>query len=132
MNRGVYKNNPGETMKTCQFCHREFHHMGLSPHQRACSNKTPDQRQQYFLRIGKYAWSKLRHSTREMMVPAKASIITSPAPKRGRKKGLPAPSSIIEADGKRYAITLSFDPDTVRDVASRLLRSARMEDLSIK
>lgn len=129
MKRGVYRNNPAETVELCQYCKRSFHHQGIGPHEKACANKTVEQRQNYLQHAGKYTW-KMQHGRHQIMIPGFAKLMTSPVPSR-RKKQLPAPNALVVAGGNRIAVTLSFDSSVVREVATKLLGNAKLENVNV-
>lgn len=129
--KGALRNNPGELMKNCRFCQRSFHHQGIAPHERACAKKTSEERAIYLQKAGRYTWKTLR-GEHEVAVPARVRLLKAALPIKGRGKNLPAPNTIIEADGQRFAVTLSFDQNTIRDVAARLLGNVKLEGFGIK
>lgn len=110
---GEYKRNPAETTRDCRYCGHTFHHMGISPHQRACALRTPAGRREFFERVGRYHWFKDKDAV-VTKLPVSIQQIESAAPSRALKRGLPAPQETFVRDGQRIGFTVTIDPEELK------------------
>jgi hypothetical protein len=122
---GTYKENPAETMRICdqEGCGRSFHHSGYAPHVAACVKRTKEEREHYVTHQGKYAYQR-KGRPRVVQLPVRIETLTSAAPKRPLKHGLPAPVALATIEGdQRVALHVSVD----RRILMQLLNTIKFE-----